>query len=165
MGGVLFIDEAYSLARGGEKDFGKEAIDCLTKAMEDQKTEFICILAGYTDEMDDFLQINPGLPSRFPIQIHFQDYNVEELIRIAELITSEKEYALSDSARDKLRTHLIRVKNDPFLFNFSNARYVRNVLEQSIRTHAVRMVKVSEPTIEQLMTLKTEDLKFVQTTY
>lgn len=162
MGGILFIDEAYSLARGGEKDFGKEAIDCLTKAMEDQKTEFICILAGYTDEMEEFLQINPGLPSRFPIQIHFHDYNVEDLMRISELIIGEKEYTFSEGARDKLRTHLIRVKNDPFLFNFSNARYVRNLLEQAIRTHAVRMVKVHEPNVEQLMTLKAEDLIFQQ---
>jgi stage V sporulation protein K len=162
MGGILFIDEAYSLARGGEKDFGKEAIDCLTKAMEDQKTEFICILAGYTDEMEEFLQINPGLPSRFPIQIHFHDYTVEELMRISDLITGEKEYTLSNSARDRLRYHLIRVKNDPFLCNFSNARYVRNLLEQAIRTHAVRMVKVNEPNVEQLMTLKAEDIVFLQ---
>ncbi|GJM69287.1 hypothetical protein HMSSN036_15030 [Paenibacillus macerans] len=72
LGGILFIDEAYSLARGGEKDFGKEAIDTLVKAMEDQKNQFILILAGYSDEMDFFLSTNPGLPSRFPIQMDFR---------------------------------------------------------------------------------------------
>jgi len=70
MGGVLFIDEAYSLARGGEKDFGKEAVDTLVKAMEDYKNEFILILAGYTAPMEEFLSLNPGLKSRFPIQLN-----------------------------------------------------------------------------------------------
>ena len=74
LGGVLFIDEAYSLARGGEKDFGKEAIDVMVKAMEDNKDNLIIILAGYKDEMDWFLCSNPGLRSRFPLHIEFPDY-------------------------------------------------------------------------------------------
>ena len=82
MGGILFIDEAYSLARGGEKDFGKEAIDTLVKAMEDHKNEIILILAGYQREMEYFLRTNPGLRSRFPIQIHFPDYSSEELLEV-----------------------------------------------------------------------------------
>jgi len=83
LGGVLFIDEAYSLARGGEKDFGKEAIDCLVKAMEDYKDQLILILAGYKKEMEWFLQSNPGLRSRFPIHINFPDYTINELYQIA----------------------------------------------------------------------------------
>jgi stage V sporulation protein K len=94
LGGILFIDEAYSLARGGEKDFGKEAIDCLTKALEDHGNDFICILAGYTEEMDSFLELNPGMPSRFPIHLKFTDYTVDELIKIADSLLEAKEYRL-----------------------------------------------------------------------
>src|SRR5699024_3395129 len=77
-GGVLFIDEAYSLARGGDKDFGREAIDCLVKYMEDYHDELIVILAGYPDEMDYFLQLNPGLTSRFPFIINFSNYSPDQ---------------------------------------------------------------------------------------
>jgi stage V sporulation protein K len=157
MGGVLFIDEAYSLARGGEKDFGKEAIDCLTKAMEDSKNEFVCILAGYTHEMEDFLSINPGLPSRFPIHIHFEDYSIEELLLIADFLAQDKEYALSASAKARLRSHLVKLCSDPFQENFSNARYIRNKIEQAIRRQAVRMLALPEPNREELVTLMPED--------
>ncbi|MGD8191133.1 AAA family ATPase [Brevibacillus ginsengisoli] len=160
MGGVLFIDEAYSLARGGEKDFGKEAIDCLTKAMEDAKNEFICILAGYTEEMEAFLQLNPGLPSRFPIQISFVDYSVEELMNIAEHMASTKQYELSHAAKEKLRMHLNHCLQNPFLENFSNARYIRNVIEQSARLQAVRLLKSAQLTKEDLLTLRAEDIVF-----
>lgn len=85
LGGILFVDEAYSLARGGEKDFGKEAIDTLVKEMEDNRNKFILILAGYKHEMEYFLNTNPGLRSRFPIQIDFPDYTIEELLQIAEI--------------------------------------------------------------------------------
>jgi stage V sporulation protein K len=157
MGGILFIDEAYSLARGGEKDFGKEAIDCLTKALEDHGNDFICILAGYTDEMESFLELNPGLPSRFPIQLQFADYTVEELIKIAERIVQSKEYQLSPAAKQKLRNHLYKLRNDVFEANFSNARYVRNLIEKGIRLQAVRLLSVSELTREDLLTLQAED--------
>lgn len=157
LGGILFIDEAYSLARGGEKDFGKEAIDCLTKALEDHGNDFVCILAGYTDEMDAFLELNPGLPSRFPIQLRFADYTVDELISIAESMVEGKEYRLSPSAKEKLRQHLMRKRHDVFEVNFSNARYVRNAIEQAIRKQAVRLLAVPEPTRDDVMTLQPED--------
>ncbi|MEJ8546023.1 AAA family ATPase [Brevibacillus borstelensis] len=157
MGGILFIDEAYSLARGGEKDFGKEAIDCLTKALEDYSNDFICILAGYTDEMDAFLELNPGLPSRYPIQLQFADYTVDELIKIAETMVEGKEYRLSTGAKDKLRLHLSRIRQDMLETNFSNARYVRNSIEKAIRKQAVRLMTVPEPTKDDVMTLKPED--------
>lgn len=138
MGGVLFIDEAYSLARGGEKDFGKEAIDCLVKSMEDKSDDLIIILAGYPDEMDDFLETNTGLPSRFPIKIEFRDYTVDELVLIADKMVKEREYILSDSASRKLRDLILdeKITED----TFSNARLVRNIIEKSIRQQAVRLM-------------------------
>mgnify|MGYP001302552182 CR=1 FL=1 len=157
LGGILFIDEAYSLARGGEKDFGKEAIDCLTKALEDKGNEFVCILAGYPDEMDAFLELNPGMPSRFPIHLNFADYSVDELVKIADSLLEAKEYRLSVSAREKLRQHLTRMRQDIFEDNFSNARYVRNALEQAIRKQAVRLLEIKELTREDIMTLTADD--------
>ena len=89
-GGILFIDEAYSLARGGEKDFGKEAIDTIVKTMEDQRSNLVVILAGYSAPMEDFLETNPGLRSRFPIIIRFPDYTTFELFRIAEQMLQQR---------------------------------------------------------------------------
>lgn len=157
LGGILFIDEAYSLARGGEKDFGKEAIDCLTKALEDHGNDFICILAGYTEEMDAFLELNPGMPSRFPIHLKFVDYSVDDLIKIADSLLAGKEYRMSANAKEKLRLHLTRMRQDIFESNFSNARYVRNALEQAIRKQAVRLLAVHELTRDDIMTLMPED--------
>ncbi|EST52448.1 protein SpoVK [Brevibacillus panacihumi W25] len=162
LGGILFIDEAYSLARGGEKDFGKEAIDCLTKALEDHGNDFVCILAGYTDEMDSFLELNPGMPSRFPIHLKFADYTVDELMKIADSMLEAKEYKLSPGAKEKLKQHVKAKQNDIFETNFSNARYVRNALEQAIRKQAIRLLAVQELTREDIMTLVPED--FVWTT-
>ncbi|OOP65966.1 stage V sporulation protein K, partial [Heyndrickxia oleronia] len=126
IGGILFIDEAYSLGRGGEKDFGKEAIDTLVKHMEDRQHEFILILAGYSREMDYFLSLNPGLHSRFPLVFHFPDYNVEQLMEIGKRMLNEKEYLLSHEAEKKLKDHLAYVKTmNPT--SFSNGRYVRNI--------------------------------------
>ncbi|HBZ84049.1 MULTISPECIES: AAA family ATPase [Brevibacillus] len=157
LGGILFIDEAYSLARGGEKDFGKEAIDCLTKSLEDYGNEFVCIIAGYNEEMDSFLELNPGMPSRFPVHIKFTDYDADELMEIAHLMSKNKEYELSKDASEKLRRRVTAALNDPFVENFSNARFVRNNIEKAIRVQAVRLLKVYEPTKEDLLTLKSED--------
>lgn len=161
LGGILFIDEAYSLARGGEKDFGKEAIDTLVKAMEDQKNQFILILAGYSDEMDYFLAANPGLPSRFPIQLDFPDYTIDQLIQIAEGMVKERDYILMPQAIFKLQQHLLREKCESEHL-FSNARYVRNIVERSIRHQAVRLLNQysgGSPGKLELMTIRTEDLK------
>src|SRR5699024_10654136 len=112
LGGVLFIDEAYALARGGNEDFGREAIDTLVKQMEDYHQEFILILAGYPREMDYFLELNPGLQSRFPFQMYFEDYSVHELLCIAKKITSDKQYHLSKKAIQKLKNHLIQLQEE-----------------------------------------------------
>ncbi|WP_245954458.1 AAA family ATPase [Paenibacillus flagellatus] len=161
MGGILFIDEAYSLARGGEKDFGKEAIDTLVKAMEDHKNQFVLILAGYSDEMDYFLSTNPGLPSRFPIAIDFPDYTVDQLVQIAELMVKEREYTLIPDSVMRLRQLLTAEKNRT-LTAFSNARYVRNLMERSIRHQAVRLLgqyTTTSPGRQELMSIKPEDMR------
>ncbi|MEW9668896.1 stage V sporulation protein K [Ammoniphilus sp. 3BR4] len=157
MGGILFIDEAYSLARGGDKDFGREAIDCLVKSLEDYKNDFILILAGYSMEIDDFLSSNPGLPSRFPIQVNFPDYSLDELMQIAEMMLEEREYQFSSYARQKMRQHL---QKQLFQSSFSNARHVRNVIERSIRYQAVRLLYKLNPSKEDLITLGSDDLHF-----
>ncbi|XEC92598.1 AAA family ATPase [Paenibacillus tarimensis] len=162
LGGVLFVDEAYSLARGGEKDFGKEAIDTLVKAMEDHKNQFVLILAGYPEEIDSFLLTNPGLPSRFPIQIEFPDYSVDQLIQISELMAKERDYTLMPQTVFKLRQHLSQEKCTS-LFSFSNARYVRNIIERAIRFQAVRLLgqyPSGVPGKQELMAIRPEDLKW-----
>lgn len=163
MGGVLFIDEAYSLARGGEKDFGKEAIDALVKSMEDHKNGFVLILAGYSLEMEQFLLTNPGLPSRFAIQVDFMDYTLDQLMQIAELMTREREYMFSPGAEMKLRQHLMTEKAIMFT-TFSNARYVRNIIERAVRLQAVRLLEqhphTIQPSKQDLMLIKPEDIRF-----
>jgi stage V sporulation protein K len=158
MGGILFIDEAYSLARGGEKDFGKEAIDTLVKAMEDYKTEIIVILAGYEKEMERFLRTNPGLRSRFPIHLHFPDYNSEELLEIAHLMVTERQYQLSVGAAEYLR-HYLEEQLEAKQANFSNARLVRNIVEKAIRRQALRLVNRRLYSRDELMLLRREDVK------
>ncbi|QST01885.1 stage V sporulation protein K [Pontibacillus sp. ALD_SL1] len=159
MGGVLFIDEAYSLARGGEKDFGKEAIDTLVKHMEDHHNDFILILAGYPDEMDRFLRLNPGLQSRFPIILDFKDYSIDELMTIAKQMAAEREYEFSKDAEWKLKDHLIRMQQQRG-GGFSNGRYIRNVIEQSIRKQAMRIMKQNRFSASELMQITGQDLIF-----
>ncbi|HWJ03152.1 MAG TPA: stage V sporulation protein K [Verrucomicrobiae bacterium] len=156
-GGVLFIDEAYSLARGGEKDFGKEAIDVLVKAMEDNKENLILILAGYRDEMDWFLETNPGLRSRFPIHINFPDYNTEELLEIADCMLAHRQYRLTLDARLELK----RVLTNQLINGHKhsgNARLVRNIIEKAIRRQAVRLFKKVEVSRDDLLTILPVDL-------
>lgn len=157
LGGVLFIDEAYSLARGGEKDFGKEAIDCLVKAAEDHRRELLIILAGYPEEMEWFLVQNSGLRSRFPICITFPDYSGPELYRIAEQMLAEREYRLTPDAASYLRRRLeglgIVLGGES-----GNARAVRNLVERAIRCQALRMFE-QQPGREELMILSRADLE------
>ncbi|PLS16763.1 stage V sporulation protein K [Bacillus sp. M6-12] len=160
IGGILFIDEAYSLGRGGEKDFGKEAIDTLVKHMEDRQHEFILILAGYSREMDYFLTLNPGLHSRFPIVVDFPDYTIQQLLEIAQRMLNEREYSLSRDAERKLREHLVYLKTVLSPLSFSNGRYIRNLIEKSIRTQAMRLLMEDTYEKSDLMTLRSQDLMF-----
>lgn len=157
LGGILFIDEAYSLARGGHKDFGKEAIDTMVKAMEDHKDELILILAGYPHEMEDFLETNPGLVSRFPIQIDFPDYTIRELLQIAELMIKKRQYRFSEGARARLHEILLQVSLNGDK-NSGNARLVRNLIERALRQQAVRLLHKGQVGREELMLLVEEDL-------
>lgn len=158
LGGILFIDEAYSLARGGDKDFGKEAIDTLVKAMEDQKDNLVLILAGYRREMEYFLRSNPGLRSRFPIHLDFPDYNAEELMAIAELMVRQREYYLTESARDYLWRAITGLVDDGTIQQ-GNARFIRNVIERAIRKQAVRVVRNNLHLRHELMQIDLPDLE------
>jgi len=156
-GGILFIDEAYTLAEGGEKDFGKEAIATIVKAMEDHRDDLIVILAGYRREMNVFMNANPGLRSRFPIQIEFPDYDSEELFQIALQMYQEREYEMSNKCRWKMKCLL-----DEFVKSHhphsGNARYVRNLVEKSIRLQALRLVDQAVLTRSELMRIEDYDI-------
>ncbi|MBP2627678.1 MAG: spoVK [Firmicutes bacterium] len=156
-GGILFIDEAYSLARGGEKDFGKESIDVLVKAMEDHKNDLILILAGYQKEMVGFLETNPGLHSRFPIHIDFPDYSQQELLHIAEQMFRARQYSLSAETRSALLKLLLSHQSSVHE-NFGNARTVRNIIEKAIRRQAVRLISKASTTRQELMLIEPTDL-------
>jgi len=157
LGGILFIDEAYSLARGGEKDFGKEAIDTLVKATEDYRDRFIVILAGYRDEMTTFIHTNPGLRSRFPIHIEFPDYSTEDLLQIADLMLRKRDYRLDLAARARLEFLLTR-RAEPGNEHSGGARLVRNIMERAIRRQAVRLVEKQHLSREELMLIRREDI-------
>ncbi len=157
-GGLLFIDEAYSLARGGERDFGKETIDTLVKAMEDKRDRLIVVLAGYPDPMRVFLAANPGLRSRFPISINFPDYSDLELFKIAQAMFWERQYRLAPGAdKDVIRQIRILRQKDPL--NFGNARAVRNLVEHTLRRQAVRLVNQRGLTKEELTLITGSDLQ------
>lgn len=157
MGGILFIDEAYSLARGGEKDFGKEAIDTLVKAMEDNKDNLVLVLAGYRDEMEWFIQTNPGLQSRFPIHIIFPDYSLDELMAIAQVMLEAREYKMDSAANEQLRKVLSYYMNPGYEYSGS-ARLVRNLIERAIRRQAVRLVAQQRVTREELILITGRDV-------
>ena len=157
IGGILFVDEAYTLAQGGEKDFGREAIATMVKAMEDHRDNLIIILAGYSEEMERFLRINPGLRSRFPIHINFCDYDAEELFQIALQMYVDRDYELSNRCRWKLKQHLgdfVRTRHP----HSGNARYVRNLTEKSIRLQALRIVDRECLNRRDLVTIEDVDL-------
>ncbi|MBU9722656.1 stage V sporulation protein K [Bacillus alkalicola] len=158
IGGILFVDEAYSLARGGEKDFGKEAIDTLVKSMEDQQHSFVLILAGYPKEMDRFLKLNPGLPSRFPMKVTFPNYTVNELLQMAKKMVKERDYQLDEKGEETLKNLLSHAKEEQE-DNFSNGRFIRNLLERAIRAQAVRLLEEDNYGKTELMTLKSVDFK------
>lgn len=155
-GGVLFIDEAYSLTSANSQDFGHEAVDTLVKLMEDNKNTVV-ILAGYTNEMRHFLNSNPGLASRFPDWIEFPDYNEEDLLKIGKEIAKKKGYVLSPEAENRV---LELMKEQKRLPNFGNGRVVRNCIEKSISKQNMRILNIdeSEMTDEDLMVLLGEDI-------
>ena len=150
LGGVLFIDEAYSLYRGGEDSFGLEAIDTLVKGIEDNRGDLVVILAGYTKEMQLFLSANSGLASRFPNQIEFPDYTGEELYRITLSIAKSKGYNLDESCRDVLIAWYDRQQELDAATN-GNGRMARNVLEKAILNQARRLVADADADLALLL--------------
>lgn len=157
-GGVLFIDEAYSLARGGEKDFGKEAIDMLVTHMDNQQQRFVLILAGYPKQMDYFLETNPGLRSRFPFIIDFKDYDVDQLLAIAKQMVANRDYLFTNDAEYKLSQLIKRQMVTGTNQNFSNGRYIRNLIEKIIRNQSIRLVKRQVYDIDALILLTAADI-------
>jgi stage V sporulation protein K len=137
-GGVLFIDEAYGLVRDNPNDFGMEAIETLLKYMEDHRNEIVVVFAGYFEPMKKFLLSNPGLLSRIPNQMVFPDYALGELVAIAHQMASEADYRLEPEYEIELEKVFFREKQNPI---FSNARFVRNRIERSIRKQNARLAK------------------------
>lgn len=156
LGGILFIDEAYSLASKSENDYGAEAIDTLLKAMEDHRDDLIVIVAGYTELMDTFLHSNPGLKSRFNKFLYFKDYNSTELYDIFILMANDANLSLDDAANDYAKKYfelMYEHKSD----NFANGRAVRNFFEEVITAQANRLAPKEHITDEELNTLTYED--------
>ncbi|MGX8692493.1 MAG: AAA family ATPase, partial [Clostridia bacterium] len=156
LGGVLFIDEAYSLSSGGENDFGREAIETILKAMEDHRDDLIVIVAGYSGPMTKFISSNPGLQSRFNKYFFFPDYNGEQLLAIFRKQCSKNGYKLTEesekAARD-LFDELYEERDD----NFGNGRDVRNRFEDMIVRQSNRVAAMEAPTKEDLMAVLPED--------
>ena len=156
MGGVLFIDEAYTLAKG-ENDFGQESIDTLLKAMEDQREDFVVIVAGYSEPMNRFLESNPGLKSRFNKSITFEDYSPNELLDIFELFCKLNDMRLSSDARDYLTQYLSKLSNEKSE-NFANGREMRNLFEKTFTNQANGLSQYNDISDEELNIIKSEDI-------
>lgn len=151
-GGVLFIDEAYTLTSKGDNDFGQEAIDTLLKEMEDKRDCFAVIVAGYDDLMDEFIQSNPGLESRFNRYIHFADYSPEQMVEIFSALCEKNQYILNPEAADALHTFFKTIKGA----DIANGRGVRNLFELTVTQQAKR-ISVDEEG-NDLSTVMPEDI-------
>jgi SpoVK/Ycf46/Vps4 family AAA+-type ATPase len=157
LGGVLFIDEAYALIQG-HQDYGDEAVATLLKRMEDDRDQLVVIVAGYTDEMRDFINANPGLQSRFNRYIDFPDYSAQELYDIFLMYLRKNEYTISAEAAAYLQQQLQAVV-DRKDRNFGNARYVRNLFEKAIQQQANRLSTAKDLGTEDLTQIRLEDIK------
>lgn len=156
LGGILFIDEAYTLAKEGT-DFGQESIDTILKAMEDMRDKFVVIVAGYPEPMDKFLESNPGLKSRFNKYILFEDYTAQELYEIFKSLCASRDMKLDESADEYLKEYLdILIANKPE--NFANGREMRNMFEKAAQNQADRLAAGGDITVEELMTITKDDL-------
>lgn len=159
MGGVLFIDEAYSLSTGSSEDFGKEAIATLLKRMEDNRDNLIVIVAGYSDKMKDFIDMNPGLKSRFNRYIHFEDFAPKDMMSIYHKMCQGSDYTISPEAEQYLQSQFELAYNSRDE-SFGNGRFVRNTFEKSIENLSNRIAKSDKITKELLTTIEKEDINF-----
>lgn len=159
LNGVLFIDEAYTLSRGSDNDYGQEAIDTILKRMEDHRDKLAVIVAGYENEMNGFIDSNPGLQSRFSRYFKFTDYAPQQLLEIFTKMSKKAGFELTVEAKDKLQelfTVLYNNRND----RFGNARLVRNIFEKTFEKHANRTASVVPVTRQILTTIEEADIPF-----
>lgn len=158
-GGVLFIDEAYSITENDHSDsYGRECLTELTKALEDYRDDLVVIVAGYTEPMNKFFESNPGLKSRFNKFIDFTDYDENELFDIFQKMCAENDYKISEGAAEKLKIimkNTIEQKGE----QFANGRFVRNLYEDITMMQARRLVKIAKPTKENLIEITEEDIE------
>lgn len=156
-GGVLFIDEAYSITENDNTDsYGRECLTELTKALEDSRDDLIVIVAGYTEPMNHFFESNPGLRSRFNYFINFENYSSTELIGILETLARKDDYQLSDELKERLSSYFTD-ELETKVENFSNGRFIRNLYEDLIMNQAVRLNNNKQYSSQELSLLKLED--------
>ena len=165
LGGVLFIDEAYTLKSNDGDTFGSEAIDTLLKRLEDDRGKFICIVAGYTDQMHDFIDTNPGLKSRFTQTIHFDDYTPDELTEIFLHLADGKNFTIDDDTRAAIHRQFeqLYLRRDK---NFGNAREARRIFNEAVERQSQRLVKLmNDPGFQEtdMYSLTKDDLPMAQT--
>lgn len=157
-GGVLFIDEAYSITENDHSDsYGKECLTELTKALEDYRDDLVVIVAGYTEPMNKFFESNPGLKSRFNTFIEFGDYSAEELEKILDSMCKKNDYVLDEDATIKIHEFFcqqIESKDE----NFANGRLVRNLYDDLVMNHARRVINIEGPSNKDLSEIKGEDV-------
>lgn len=159
IGGILFIDEAYTLTHNKESgDYGQEAVDTLLKRMEDDRDSFIVIVAGYTEKMEKFVNSNPGLKSRFNKYIFFKDYTGPELYKIFQSMCSKQEYEPDEEASEYIKEYLVR-RASAHEENFANAREVRNYIERCISRQATRIVAIDKPDDKVVRTFTIDDVR------
>lgn len=156
IGGILFIDEAYTLVKDGN-DFGQEAIDTLLKAMEDKRENLVVIVAGYPELMKKFISSNPGLRSRFNKYIHFDDYSINELVAIFDRIIGKYHYTITDEAK-RMVMDKIALKVSEKDASFANAREIRNMFEHIVSAQALRVAKMNNPSEEDITQITEEDI-------
>ena len=163
IGGVLFIDEAYSITENDNNDsYGRECLTELTKALEDHRDDLVVIVAGYTDPMYIFFASYPGLKSRFNTFLEFDDYNDDELYNILLRMCNKNDYVLSLAATNCIKEYLVQVVNNK-TENFPNGRLVRNLFDDIIMNHARRVSIIENPSKDQLQIIELEDLSELST--
>lgn len=159
-GGVLFIDEAYSITENDHTDsYGRECLTELTKALEDYREDLVVIVAGYTEPMNQFFESNPGLKSRFNTFIEFNDYSSNELDEILASMCKKNDYILTDEVKEKIHFYFEQQTSSKDK-SFSNGRLVRNLFDDLVMNHARRVINVENPGREELSTIKVEDFAF-----
>ena len=156
-GGVLFIDEAYSLINDKQDAFGKEAIDSLLKAMEDLRDDLVIIVAGYTELIEDFLQSNPGFKSRFNHFVQFDNFSTDELYDIFAMLCQTNDYQFGEAFAQHMKTQLRHMPIET-IPNFSNGRYIRNLFEKLVTIQSNRLIQQATISREELMTFEEQDI-------